>query len=193
MRDFSWSSHVQATPPYDHRRVTSWLKTLLVLALLVPMTAHVAGSLSSSGADAPSDRGPVIIDNPNSPVPERPRRTRDTSVLTPPDGGRKDDSVVLVATPTPSPADNGDNDPQDDHSAHVVTPAPTPVDVIDPVDEDEDTGGDRDEDDAATDGDKDADDDRGDEDDSDDDDGEQVDSSGTSGTSGSSGSSGSND
>lgn len=80
--------------------MSSWVKALIVLALVVPMTAYVAGSLSSSSAREPADRGPVIIKDAPSP--------------TSPDA--------------PTVPEDGPETPRDENEARVVTPQPTAVD-----------------------------------------------------------------
>lgn len=182
-------------PPDDHPRVTTWLKSLLMLALVVPMAAYVAGSLASSPPGPSTDRGPVIIDVSTSPAPDGRRRTRGTPVRTTPDRDRADD-VVPGQIPAPSSSDDRDDDSGHDRSTRVVTPAPTTVDVLDPVGEDDGAQDDRDEDagsdtDVDADDDKDADDGRGDDADDDRDIGDSDDDEG-SGSSGSSGSGSSN-
>lgn len=52
-------------------------KVLLLLALVVPVTAYVAGSLASPGAPPPADHSPVILrdapaDPPDTPASETP-------------------------------------------------------------------------------------------------------------------------
>ena len=46
----------------------SWLKMLVVMAIVVPLTAYVVGSLATSSAPSPGDRGPVIINDPPAPA-----------------------------------------------------------------------------------------------------------------------------
>ena len=100
-------------------------KLLLVLALVVPIGAYVAGSLAAPGRDEPADRGPVILrDAPTTPseAPD-PSRTRD-------DGGDGDDDRN----------DRDDRNDDRDDDARVVKPQPTPVG------EDDDDGDDGDDD-----------------------------------------------
>lgn len=185
MREFSSPSHVGATQPSDHAHVSSWLKTLLVMIVVVPMTMYVAGSLVASQAGEPADRSPVIIEDPRSPTSEDPRRTtgksgggaddvqredRRTPVATP--SPRPTSVPTSVATRTPPPVPTPTDEARDDESARVVTPKPTPVDDDegpDDRDEDDDTITDEDDDDDAEDGGGDNDeDDRGPDDGSDD-------------------------
>lgn len=144
--------------------MSSWVKTLVVLALVVPMTAYVAGSLVSSRSYDPSDRTPVIIQDVSTPEPRTERRDRrrpggaDMSEKSERSGGQ----VATTPTPAPTPAPtrsptgrgNGQQSPSgtvDDDDATVVTPQPTPVDDDDD-DEDDGPEGD-DDDDEADDGD----------------------------------------
>lgn len=127
MREFSSSSHLVATLPVHHRGMTPWLKALIALALVVPMTAYVAVSLSSSGAGEPADRGPVIIHDPPSPTAPASRRPRRTPGPTAP-------GSESPAPTSPPPA-----------TARVVTPQPTAVDDADDADDGSgDDGGDDD-------------------------------------------------
>ncbi|WP_245916711.1 hypothetical protein [Nocardioides gansuensis] len=93
--------------------MSSLVKVLVVLALVLPMMAYVVGSLVASGAGEPSDRDPVIIrDAPASePAPRgaRPRAPDD-------DGRETDDNEVRVVTPRPSQvgSDEGERQPEED-------------------------------------------------------------------------------
>ncbi|QIK76062.1 hypothetical protein [Nocardioides piscis] len=124
--------------------MSAWLKTLLVLALIVPMTAYVVGSLVASGSGQPADRGPVIIRDAPSSAPPRPDDVRVE---------RREDVNDRAASPRPArPTSGGDDDaddgvPADDDrndrnegKARVVTPQPTSVDDDDDdgVDDDSD-------------------------------------------------------
>jgi hypothetical protein len=75
MRDLSWSSHRPSINDRDSGGMSSWVKTLVVLALVVPMTAYVAGSLVASSSYEPSDRRPVIIQDAPSQDSDRVRGT----------------------------------------------------------------------------------------------------------------------
>lgn len=94
-------------------------RALLLLAVVVPVTAYVAGSLASPGAPAPADHSPVILrDAPTgSPTtdPTTPRRGHESP-----------------RTPRPDPEGPDDGPGQDTQrgggdEARVVTPQPTPV------------------------------------------------------------------
>lgn len=88
-------------------------RVLLLLAVVVPVTAYVAGSLASPGAPAPADHSPVIL--------------RDA----PTDAPATDPATTDPAAPTPGPRSprTPRTDPQrgDGDEARVVTPEPTPV------------------------------------------------------------------
>ncbi|NUS41973.1 MAG: hypothetical protein HOP97_10145 [Terrabacter sp.] len=96
-------------------------KVLLLLAVVVPVTAYVAGSLASPGAPPPADHSPVILRD--APTTE-PAPTTDTtaspsrrpSPRTPapkPDGQRGGDEARVV-TPKPTPVGEDDDDEWDD-------------------------------------------------------------------------------
>lgn len=115
--------------------MSSWVKALIVMALVVPMTAYVAGSLVSSSARAPADRGPVIINDRSVPAsPVAPSESKTPSEPSPP-------------APSGPPDDGGV--PIDDNEARVVTPQPTAVHDSDDDDEDDDRR-ERDDDDSRT-------------------------------------------
>lgn len=134
MREFSSSSHVFATLPVHRRGMTPWLKALIALALVVPMTAYVAVSLSSSGAGEPADRGPVIIHDPPSPTAPASRRPRRTPGPSAPGSSSLPPTSPPPATSSVPP------------TARVVTPQPTAVD--DPDDADDGSGDDGGDDDS---------------------------------------------
>lgn len=121
-------------------------KVLLLLALVVPVTAYVAGSLASPGAPPPADHSPVILRDAPSEPPE-------PATPSPPAPG-----------PTPGddregPAERDDEQRPDGsgrgggEEARVVTPMPTPVGEDDDDDWDDDGPEDDDTDDERTDGD----------------------------------------
>lgn len=99
-------------------------RVLLLLAVVVPVTAYVAGSLASPGAPAPGDHSPVILrDAPTDPFTTDPVTTDPAA---PPPGRRS------PRTPRPDrdgPGDGPDQEVQrgDGDAARVVTPEPTPV------------------------------------------------------------------
>ena len=76
--------------------MSSWLKALIVAAIVVPMTAYVAGSLVSSSDRDRAERGPVIILDPPSPAPPQPDETIDDQ--------------ARVVTPAPTPVHDDDDD-----------------------------------------------------------------------------------
>jgi hypothetical protein len=119
MREFSSSSHVGSTRVGQRAAMSSWVKALIVMALVVPMTAYVAGSLVSSNARAPADRSPVIIDDRSAPAPVTPSGStepRDPTQPVPPDDGGVsiDDNEARVVTPQPTAVDDSDDDEEDD-------------------------------------------------------------------------------
>lgn len=79
---------------------TVW-KIVIVLALVLPSGAFVAGSLAASSADQPSPRHTIVIDDSASPSPRRAGPSADRSDDHP-------DRSVEVVTPTPG-------DLRDDH------------------------------------------------------------------------------
>jgi hypothetical protein len=109
-------------------------KVLLLLAVVVPVTAYVAGSLVSPGAPPPADHSPVILrdapdeaETPASGTPpgtsagsdreqraeERQRdRQRDRRRDRQRDGGGSDEARVV--TPQPTPVGEDDDDEWDD-------------------------------------------------------------------------------
>jgi hypothetical protein len=120
-------------------------KVLLLLAVVVPVTAYVAGSLASPGAPPPADHSPVILRDAPADEPETP-----ATGTTPGDdrerGGDREQ--------------NGGGDRQRDGAggggsdeARVVTPQPTPVGEDDDDEWDDDGPDDDDTDDERTDGD----------------------------------------
>lgn len=131
-------------------------KVLLLLALVVPVTAYVAGSLASSGSPAPTDHSPVILRDGSSdadePTPDTTRgtdrqrdRTRgDRSGTTPSPASTTRPTPTAPSTPptpsrpstppapSPTPTRDGDRESggsqrDDGDKARVVTPQPTPV------------------------------------------------------------------
>ena len=111
-------------------------RVLLLLAVVVPVTAYVAGSLASPGSPAPPDHSPVILRDAPDVADEPPAPDR-----TP--GGRS------PGTPWPDP-DRPDGGPGQDpqrgggDEARVVTPKPTPVGEDDDDEWDDDDGPDDD-------------------------------------------------
>ena len=102
-------------------------RVLLLLAVVVPVTAYVAGSLASPGAPAPADHSPVILrDAPTDAATTDPPATDPAA---PPPGPQS------PRTPRPDPdgSDGSDGAPGrdaqrgDGDEARGVTPQPTPV------------------------------------------------------------------
>ena len=118
--------------------MSSWVKTLVVLALVVPMTAYVAGSLVSSSSYEPSDRRPVIIQDAPSRESDRVRETTGAPTAT---------SPSARPAPTRSPSGPGTG---------RGTRQPPPSGTVDDDDDDDDDGPEEDDD---GDGDDDGDDD----------------------------------
>ena len=120
MREFSSSSHVGSTRVWQRAAMSSWVKALIVMALVVPMTAYVAGSLVSSNARAPADRGPVIINDRSAPASQvtpsgSTKRSEPTQPVPPDDGGAPiDDNEARVVTPQPTAVVGSDDDEDDD-------------------------------------------------------------------------------
>jgi len=116
-------------------------RVLLLLAVVVPVTAYVAGSLASPGAPAPADHSPVILRDAPTDAPTTDPATTDPAA--PPPGGKS------PGTPRPDP-DGPDGGPAQDaqrgdgDEARVVTPAPTPVGEDDDDEWDDDDGPDDD-------------------------------------------------
>jgi hypothetical protein len=132
MRDLSWSSHRPSINHRDSGDMSSWVKTLVVLALVVPMTAYVAGSLVASSSYEPSDRRPVIIQDAPSqesdrtapvtgtPPSARPAPTRSPTgpgtgrgTGQPPPSGTVEDDDATVVLPPPTSVDDDDDDDDD--------------------------------------------------------------------------------
>ena len=96
---------------------------LLLLAVVVPVTAYVAGSLTAPGAPAPADHSPVILRDAPTDAPTTDPGGTDRS--TPPPGPQS------PRTPRPDPdgPDGPDGGPGQDTQrgdggeARVVTPA----------------------------------------------------------------------
>ena len=153
MRDLSWSSHRPSINDRDSEDMSSWVKTLVVLALVVPMTAYVAGSLVSSSSYEPSDRRPVIIQDAPSQESDRVRETsgqgeRDdgrggdrrrsgeggsggTGERPPPTSGPAPDTTAPAPTsvPTSQPTTGATATPSPPHDPrrHARPPVPAPV------------------------------------------------------------------
>ena len=90
-------------------------EVLLLLAVVVPVTAYVAGSLAQPGAPAPADHSPVILrdapgDAPDGPSPARPAAPPPGREV---GGGDSRDGARVVA-PRPTPVGEDDDDEQDD-------------------------------------------------------------------------------
>jgi hypothetical protein len=108
-------------------------KVLLLLALVVPVTAYVAGSLASPGAPPPADHSPVILRDapadppgtatPATPSPPTPEKTPDVDRGGPPDrdddeqrdrSGDEASNEARVVKPQPTPVGEDDDDEWDD-------------------------------------------------------------------------------
>jgi hypothetical protein len=77
-------------------------KVLVLLALVVPVTAYVAGALASPGVE-PADHSPVILRDAPDEDDRRSSRSRD-------EGGDK----ARVVTPRPTPVGEDEDDWEDD-------------------------------------------------------------------------------
>jgi hypothetical protein len=81
-------------------------RVLLVVALVVPPVAYLAGSLAGPGGPEPADRGPVIL---------RDATPTTTPAPTPPAGDRQDQQgPARVVTPVPTPVGEDGDDQWDD-------------------------------------------------------------------------------
>jgi hypothetical protein len=122
-------------------------RALLLLAVVLPVTAYVAGSLASPDAPPPADHSPVILrDAPTGeaepPAPSAPDPSSgDIERRAERDGNRDGDRR----------RDGSGGDRSDE--ARVVTPQPTPVGEDDDDEWDDDGPDDDDTDDERTDGD----------------------------------------
>lgn len=98
-------------------------KVLLLLAVVVPVTAYVAGSLAAPGSPPPADHGPVIlrdapVDDARTPAPPAPDLTSDGRERRAERDGERDGE--RDRQPVGPRGEGGDK-------ARVVTPQPTPV------------------------------------------------------------------
>lgn len=86
---------------------TFW-KVMLGLALVLPVTAYVAGTLVASSGESPRDLSPVVIEDSPSKAPTPIRRDREE-----PDD-RDGTERVQVVTPPPARIDDDDREDDDD-------------------------------------------------------------------------------
>jgi len=84
-------------------------KIAIGLALALPMTAYVAGSLASSTGAEPGRRDPVIIRD--AETPSAPARS---SSAADPDTGEVDDNGIRVVNPEPTRLSGRDRPADDD-------------------------------------------------------------------------------
>ncbi|HSU03655.1 MAG TPA: hypothetical protein VLK03_13975 [Nocardioides sp.] len=117
--------------------MTPLVKTLLAVALVIPLVAYVAGSLAGTGEQAPERQGTVYIDD----VQPARDTTPGTSTTSP---GRTGPSARPTPRPPaqPSPTDSDDQrEPEQQETgtgeARVVTPTPVGGDDDDDDDDDE--------------------------------------------------------
>jgi hypothetical protein len=102
-------------------------KVLLLLAVVVPVTGYVAGSLASPGTPPPADHSPVILrdaptDGPETPAPPEPTsddRERQAELDAERDrrrdgSGRSGGDKARVVTPQPTAVGEDDDDEWDD-------------------------------------------------------------------------------
>ena len=109
--------------------MTPFVKALLALALVVPLVAYVAGTLSSSGPGAPEQQGTVYLDDAEpasdtttgSTADDRQADTQDETQddrqgppKPAPGSGDADDREARVVTPAPVGRDDDDDDERDD-------------------------------------------------------------------------------
>lgn len=119
----------------DDRAMSPVSKVLLLLALVVPMAAYVAGSLTAPDAPEPADRSPVILrDADVSPATSTPSPTRSPSTR-PSDRKAGDDDDDDDSSGRGSDDDSGRGQQEE---ARVVNPLPTPVGEDDDDEWDED-------------------------------------------------------
>ena len=125
--------------------MTPFVKALLAVALVVPLVAYVAGTLSSSGPGAPEQQGTVYLDD------AEPAGDTTTGSTT---DDRQDDRQSDRQSDRQRPpkrsrdaddsGDSGDDQQQpgpsetDDREARVVTPAPVGRDDDDDDERDDD-------------------------------------------------------
>jgi hypothetical protein len=92
--------------------MSTLMKSLLALAVALPLGAYVTGTLIASG-DEPPPREPVIMDeNTSSPTDRPTRRTEPTDRPTrsQDDDADDDDGEIDVITPRPGDVDDDDDD-----------------------------------------------------------------------------------
>ncbi|MBD3926363.1 hypothetical protein IEZ26_17185 [Nocardioides cavernae] len=120
-------------------------RVLLLLAVVVPVTAYVAGSLASPGAPAPADHSPVILRDAPTEAPTTDPTTdpATTDPATPPPG-RESPRTPRLAPDGPDDGPGQDAQRGDGDEARVVTPQPTPVGEDDDDERDDDDGPDDD-------------------------------------------------
>ena len=114
--------------------MTHWKLLLLPLAVLLPLLAYVAGTLST-GPEEPTQPEPVILrdgesDDERTPRDDRNSRENPTDVRRGDESGRGDDADERSG-------DNGDDDGDGDDDPEVVLPPPTHLDD-DRADDDDD-------------------------------------------------------
>lgn len=83
-------------------------KLLLLLAVVVPVAAYVAGTLASPGSPAPTDHSPVILRD----APATEPATHGPAL--PEEKQARDGSKARVVTPQPTPVGEDDDDEWDD-------------------------------------------------------------------------------
>lgn len=125
-------------------------KVLLLLAVVVPVTAYVAGSLVSPGAPPPADHSPVILRDAPADEPETP--ASGTPPGTSAGSDREQRAEERQRDRRRDRQRDGSGSGGSDQ-ARVVTPQPTPVGEDDDDEWDDDGPDDDDTDDERTDGD----------------------------------------
>jgi hypothetical protein len=139
MRALSSGSHTTPTIGHDARTVSTLVKALVTLAVLLPVGGFVAGTLAANDTTG-SPRETIVISE-SSDRGAGPATTPVTGAEVRP--GRRflrDPTPTPDPTPVPPVADDDDDD--DDGPEPVI---PQPVDVDDD-DDDDDDGGDDDDD-----------------------------------------------
>lgn len=141
MRALSSGSHTTPTISHDAGTVSTIIKALITLAVLLPVGGFVAGTLAANDTSGSPRETIVITDGADREA--GPETTTVTGAEVRP--GKR---FVPAPTPTPGPtpvppAVEDDDDDDDDGPEPVI---PQPVDVDDDDDDGDDDGGDDDDD-----------------------------------------------
>lgn len=130
MRVLSCASHREPTNGTQRVPMSTIAKFLVGLALILPMTGYVVGSLISTSAGEPDRREPVIVNDVRSPSPDGPAST--------PPSGQGGGTGRGQPDPPPGGGDDGTDDTNDaddrdvdQNGITVVRPEPTRPDNAD--------------------------------------------------------------